>query len=134
LAQRPPLPLRTRTKPMGRMCSSSSRRYIFFFTSEYKQLIIFQTQLNIEYVHGNVTYNRSLSLCSSLSLSSPSHPAQMPGPLPSPGLVSSSRSLLEWCQVVTQGYKGVKVTNFNTSWRNGLAFCSILHHFYPDKM
>ena len=69
-----------------------------------------------------------------LSPFSPSHPAQMPGPLPSPGLVCSSRSLLEWCQVVTQGYKGVKVTNFNTSWRNGLAFCSILHHFYPDKM
>ncbi|XP_036823937.1 EH domain-binding protein 1-like protein 1 isoform X2 [Oncorhynchus mykiss] len=59
---------------------------------------------------------------------------EMPGPLPSPGLVCSSRSLLEWCQVVTQGYKGVKVTNFNTSWRNGLAFCSILHHFYPDKI
>uniref|UniRef100_A0A8C7UGI1 EH domain binding protein 1 like 1 n=1 Tax=Oncorhynchus mykiss TaxID=8022 RepID=A0A8C7UGI1_ONCMY len=69
-----------------------------------------------------------------LSPFSPSHPAQMPGPLPSPGLVCSSRSLLEWCQVVTQGYKGVKVTNFNTSWRNGLAFCSILHHFYPDKI
>uniref|UniRef100_A0A8C8D6C9 EH domain binding protein 1 like 1 n=1 Tax=Oncorhynchus tshawytscha TaxID=74940 RepID=A0A8C8D6C9_ONCTS len=93
-----------------------------------------QSSLNIEYVNENVTYNRSLSLCSSLSLFSPSHPAQMPGPLPSPGLVSSSRSLLEWCQVATQGYKGVKVTNFNTSWRNGLAFCSILHHFYPDKI
>ncbi|XP_045546070.1 EH domain-binding protein 1-like protein 1 isoform X6 [Salmo salar] len=59
---------------------------------------------------------------------------EMPGPLPSPGLVSSSKSLLEWCQEVTKGYKGVKVTNFNTSWRNGLAFCSILHHFYPDKI
>uniref|UniRef100_A0A4W5N4R7 EH domain binding protein 1 like 1 n=1 Tax=Hucho hucho TaxID=62062 RepID=A0A4W5N4R7_9TELE len=58
----------------------------------------------------------------------------MPGPLPSCGLVSSSKSLLEWCQEVTKGYKGVKVTNFNTSWRNGLAFCSILHHFYPDKI
>uniref|UniRef100_A0A4W5N4Q4 EH domain binding protein 1 like 1 n=1 Tax=Hucho hucho TaxID=62062 RepID=A0A4W5N4Q4_9TELE len=59
---------------------------------------------------------------------------EMPGPLPSCGLVSSSKSLLEWCQEVTKGYKGVKVTNFNTSWRNGLAFCSILHHFYPDKI
>ncbi|XP_045064140.1 EH domain-binding protein 1-like protein 1 isoform X3 [Coregonus clupeaformis] len=59
---------------------------------------------------------------------------EMSGPLPSPGLVSSSKSLLEWCQEVTKGYKGVKVTNFNTSWRNGLAFCSILHHFYPDKI
>ncbi|KAK6316714.1 hypothetical protein J4Q44_G00121140 [Coregonus suidteri] len=59
---------------------------------------------------------------------------EMSGPLPSPGLVTSSKSLLEWCQEVTKGYKGVKVTNFNTSWRNGLAFCAILHHFHPDKI
>uniref|UniRef100_A0A8C2D522 EH domain binding protein 1 like 1 n=1 Tax=Cyprinus carpio TaxID=7962 RepID=A0A8C2D522_CYPCA len=38
-------------------------------------------------------------------------------------LVNSSQSLLEWCQKVTQGYKGVRITNFSTSWRNGLAFC-----------
>ncbi|KAL7876155.1 hypothetical protein AOLI_G00111180 [Acnodon oligacanthus] len=49
-------------------------------------------------------------------------------------LVDSSQSLLEWCQKVTQGYKGVKITNFSTSWRNGLAFCAILHHFHPDKV
>uniref|UniRef100_A0A3P9ANK4 EH domain binding protein 1 like 1 n=1 Tax=Esox lucius TaxID=8010 RepID=A0A3P9ANK4_ESOLU len=70
---------------------------------------------------------------------SPSHVClslspQMAVPLPSPGLVTSSQSLLEWCQEVTKGYTGVKVTNFNTSWRNGLAFCAILHHFYPDKI
>uniref|UniRef100_A0A4W5QU97 EH domain binding protein 1 like 1 n=1 Tax=Hucho hucho TaxID=62062 RepID=A0A4W5QU97_9TELE len=59
---------------------------------------------------------------------------EMSRPLPSPGLVTSSKSLLEWCQEVTKGYKGVKVTNFNTSWRNGLAFCAILHHFYPDEI
>uniref|UniRef100_A0A3P9ANI5 EH domain binding protein 1 like 1 n=1 Tax=Esox lucius TaxID=8010 RepID=A0A3P9ANI5_ESOLU len=59
---------------------------------------------------------------------------EMAVPLPSPGLVTSSQSLLEWCQEVTKGYTGVKVTNFNTSWRNGLAFCAILHHFYPDKI
>lgn len=59
---------------------------------------------------------------------------QIPNPMPSPGLVNSSKSLLEWCQEMTQDYKGVKVTNFSTSWRNGLAFCAILHHFYPDKM
>ncbi|XP_046876088.1 proline-rich protein 36 isoform X7 [Hypomesus transpacificus] len=46
-------------------------------------------------------------------------------------LVSSSQSLLQWCQEVTQGHRGVKVTNFSTSWRNGLAFCAILHHFHP---
>ncbi|XP_019500767.1 PREDICTED: EH domain-binding protein 1-like protein 1 isoform X4 [Hipposideros armiger] len=52
----------------------------------------------------------------------------------SPVLVSSSQSLLEWCQEVTAGYRGVRVTNFTTSWRNGLAFCAILHRFYPDKI
>uniref|UniRef100_A0A8C2K9R7 EH domain binding protein 1-like 1b n=1 Tax=Cyprinus carpio TaxID=7962 RepID=A0A8C2K9R7_CYPCA len=53
-------------------------------------------------------------------------------PLPSPGLVTSSQSLLEWCQDITKNYKGVKITNFSTSWRNGLAFCAILHHFNPE--
>ncbi|XP_054580632.1 EH domain-binding protein 1-like protein 1 isoform X3 [Eptesicus fuscus] len=57
------------------------------------------------------------------------------GPAPAlPALVSSSQSLLEWCQEVTAGYRGVRVTNFTTSWRNGLAFCAILHRFYPDKI
>ncbi|XP_032009327.1 EH domain-binding protein 1-like protein 1 isoform X5 [Hylobates moloch] len=51
-----------------------------------------------------------------------------------PALVSSSQSLLEWCQEVTAGYRGVCITNFTTSWRNGLAFCAILHRFYPDKI
>uniref|UniRef100_A0A671M210 Uncharacterized LOC107679270 n=1 Tax=Sinocyclocheilus anshuiensis TaxID=1608454 RepID=A0A671M210_9TELE len=49
-------------------------------------------------------------------------------------LVNSSQSLLEWCQKVTQGCKGVRISNFSTSWRNGLAFCAILHHFHPDKV
>ncbi|XP_077098728.1 EH domain-binding protein 1-like protein 1 isoform X20 [Siphateles boraxobius] len=53
-------------------------------------------------------------------------------PLPSPGLVNSSQSLLKWCQEITKNYKGVKITNFSTSWRNGLAFCAILHHFHPE--
>nr|XP_015289949.1 PREDICTED: EH domain-binding protein 1-like protein 1 isoform X5 [Macaca fascicularis] len=51
-----------------------------------------------------------------------------------PAVVSSSQSLLEWCQAVTAGYRGVRITNFTTSWRNGLAFCAILHRFYPDKI
>ncbi|XP_053225615.1 EH domain-binding protein 1-like protein 1 isoform X1 [Podarcis raffonei] len=52
----------------------------------------------------------------------------------SPSLVSSSQSLLEWCQEVTAGSRGVRITNFTTSWRNGLAFCAILHHFHPEKI
>jgi len=42
--------------------------------------------------------------------------------------------LLEWCQEVTDDYRGVKVTNLTTSWRNGLAFCAVIHHFHPELM
>ncbi|KAM4537548.1 EH domain-binding protein 1 isoform 7-T7 [Odontesthes bonariensis] len=52
----------------------------------------------------------------------------------SPILVTSCQSLLQWCQDITQEYKGVKIINFSTSWRNGLAFCAILHHFHPEKI
>ncbi|XP_068444225.1 EH domain-binding protein 1-like protein 1 [Clinocottus analis] len=51
-----------------------------------------------------------------------------------PSLVTSSQSLLDWCQEATHDHKGVKITNFSTSWRNGLAFCAILHHFQPEKI
>ncbi|XP_062952031.1 EH domain-binding protein 1-like protein 1 isoform X4 [Cynocephalus volans] len=69
--------------------------------------------------------------------SSPEEPEEdrrLPGSQTPPALVSSSQSLLEWCQEVTTGYRGVRITNFTTSWRNGLAFCAILHRFYPDKI
>ncbi|XP_031648050.1 EH domain-binding protein 1-like protein 1 isoform X7 [Oncorhynchus kisutch] len=56
------------------------------------------------------------------------------GLMASPGLVTSSQSLLEWCQEATKEHKGVKITNFSTSWRNGLAFCALLHHFHPDRI
>ncbi|KAK6619087.1 hypothetical protein RUM44_003469 [Polyplax serrata] len=40
--------------------------------------------------------------------------------------------LLDWCKEVTKGYNGVRVTNLTTSWRNGMAFCAVIHHFRPD--
>eukprot|EP00111_Clytia_hemisphaerica_P003007 TCONS_00008570-protein len=40
--------------------------------------------------------------------------------------------LLTWCQKITSSYRGVKVTNMTTSWRNGMAFCAILNHFHPE--
>lgn len=42
------------------------------------------------------------------------------------------QDLLEWCKEITKSYHGVKVTNLTTSWRNGMAFCAIIHHFYPS--
>lgn len=54
-------------------------------------------------------------------------PDEEQGPLPDPG-----EDLLTWCQRMTSGYTGLKVTNLTTSWRNGMAFCAIIHRFHPD--
>jgi len=40
--------------------------------------------------------------------------------------------LLLWCKKKTDGYKNVKVDNFHTSWKSGLAFCALIHKHYPN--
>lgn len=42
--------------------------------------------------------------------------------------------LIKWVRTCTKGYRGVKVKNMTSSWRDGLAFCAILHSFHPDKV
>ena len=42
------------------------------------------------------------------------------------------KTLLEWCQQATQGYERVNITNLTTSFRNGLAFNALIHHYCPD--
>lgn len=44
------------------------------------------------------------------------------------------QDLLEWCKEITKKYTGIKVTNLTTSWRNGMAFCALIHNFQPDLM
>ncbi|XP_061415521.1 EH domain-binding protein 1 isoform X2 [Lethenteron reissneri] len=70
-----------------------------------------------------------------LSIAEQVSPSPKLSPSPSPVLdkkVNSIQSLLSWCKEVTRDYRGVKITNFTTSWRNGMAFCAILHHFRPN--
>lgn len=40
--------------------------------------------------------------------------------------------LLDWCKAQCAGYENVNITNFSSSWSDGLAFCALIHHFYPE--
>lgn len=41
--------------------------------------------------------------------------------------------LLKWCQNVTRNYESVKIRNFTSDFADGLAFCAIVHHYFPDE-
>ena len=41
------------------------------------------------------------------------------------------KGLLHWCKKVTDGYRGGEVTDMTSSWKNGLAFCALIHRFRP---
>ena len=41
------------------------------------------------------------------------------------------KGLLHWCKKVTDGYRGGEVTDMTSSWKNGLAFCALIHRFKP---
>ncbi|XP_068433102.1 cytospin-A-like isoform X2 [Clinocottus analis] len=47
---------------------------------------------------------------------------------------SRRNSLLRWCQSRTQGYKNIEITNFSSSWDDGLAFCAVYHTYLPTHI
>ncbi|VTJ67449.1 Hypothetical predicted protein [Marmota monax] len=40
--------------------------------------------------------------------------------------------LLEWCRAMTRNYEHVDIQNFSSSWSSGMAFCALIHKFFPD--
>eukprot|EP01147_Barroeca_monosierra_P001762 gene1763-4875_t len=44
---------------------------------------------------------------------------------------TGKEAMLAWCQNIA---KGVEITNFSSSFADGMAFIAILHHFYPSEI
>ncbi|KAF4085634.1 hypothetical protein AMELA_G00097270 [Ameiurus melas] len=45
---------------------------------------------------------------------------------------SIKQKMLHWCSIKTRGYEGVSIENFSSSWSDGLAFCALIHRFFPS--
>ncbi|XP_041097146.1 smoothelin, like [Polyodon spathula] len=41
--------------------------------------------------------------------------------------------LLEWCRSKTIGYQNIDIQNFSSSWSDGMAFCALVHSFFPEE-
>lgn len=45
-----------------------------------------------------------------------------------------TKALELWCRRMVDGYEGVRIDNMTTSWRDGRAFCALIHTFKPELM
>ncbi|CAO1389606.1 unnamed protein product [Diamesa serratosioi] len=43
-----------------------------------------------------------------------------------------TKALELWCRRMVEGYEGVRIDNMTTSWRDGRAFCALIHTFKPE--
>ncbi|KAL7846861.1 hypothetical protein SRHO_G00218410 [Serrasalmus rhombeus] len=49
-----------------------------------------------------------------------------------PNTKDVKQMLLDWCRAKTEPYEGVDIQNFSSSWADGLAFCALVHRFFPE--
>ncbi|XP_067290341.1 smoothelin [Pseudorasbora parva] len=70
------------------------------------------------------------------TVSSPAHVARVKVPggsaVGGPNTKDVKQMLLDWCRVKTEPYEGVNIQNFSSSWADGLAFCALVHRFFPE--
>ncbi|XP_030001675.1 smoothelin-like 1 [Sphaeramia orbicularis] len=45
---------------------------------------------------------------------------------------SIKQKILQWCCNKTRKYEGINIENFSSSWCDGMAFCALIHRFFPD--
>ncbi|KAJ8385983.1 hypothetical protein AAFF_G00178040 [Aldrovandia affinis] len=49
-----------------------------------------------------------------------------------PNANSIKQMLLDWCRAKTRSYENVDIQNFSSSWSDGMAFCALVHNFFPQ--
>lgn len=47
---------------------------------------------------------------------------------------AGTQELLHWCQEQTAGFPGVHITDFSSSWADGLALCALVHRLQPGLL